>query len=109
MYFHELPLPRPYTAEWNGFVDVPMSDTYHFRLMAVGDAELFIDGKLILDTPAPREAIEASMELSAGQHPIRVRFHDTLPYSEIRLEWKRQNETTYQAIPSRALIPALNR
>jgi DNA-binding beta-propeller fold protein YncE/4-amino-4-deoxy-L-arabinose transferase-like glycosyltransferase len=60
-YFHLTPLPRPYSVEWTGVLNVPFNGVYRLGLRAVGDAQFFIDDELLLDIQAPTELLEAPL------------------------------------------------
>jgi 4-amino-4-deoxy-L-arabinose transferase-like glycosyltransferase len=102
-YFHFLPLPRPYTVEWTGRINVPVPGPYHFRVEAVSEATLLIDGELVYDsrsgpvTPGP-------LALSAGMHEIEVRFLDDRSHSQVYLYWEHPDGRS-ELVPSNALYP----
>jgi hypothetical protein len=104
-YFHFLPLPRPYTVEWTGQIDVPAPGPYGFHLHAVGDATLFIDDSLVFDTDVG-STVPQPIELTAGLHEIQIRFLDDQSHSQIYLYWDLPDGAT-QLVPSDALYPPI--
>ncbi|MBN1992080.1 MAG: glycosyltransferase family 39 protein [Anaerolineae bacterium] len=107
-YFHFIPLSRPYTVEWVGWLDVPQSGLYRLGLRAVSEAQLFLDGQLLVDTPAPNQYAEAAITLEQGLHDILVRYKDNEDRSRIHLYWGLPNGD-FSAIPGRYLWPPLGR
>lgn len=103
-YFHLLPLDRPYTALWNGYIDIPASGEYGFRIKAIGYAELYLKNAFVVKTEEVNQFIEARVTLEAGMQPIQVRFRDTLPYSDLRVEWQIPGGA-WEPVPSNALLP----
>lgn len=103
-YFHLTPLPRPYSVEWTGVLDVPESGVYSLGLRAVDRAQLYLDGQLVVDAQVPDEYTEGVVELPAGPHDIRVTFQDLTGRSRIHLWWARPNGEK-EIIPSLFLRP----
>ncbi|NJN93877.1 MAG: hypothetical protein HC875_07195 [Anaerolineales bacterium] len=108
MYFHFTPLPRPYTVEWTGSLDVPQSGLYRLGLRAVPEAQLYLDGNLLVTTSAPNENTEAAVTLEAGLHDLRVRFKDNTDRTRIHLTWTTP-AGLLEPIPSENLWPPLGR
>ncbi|MDX1523307.1 MAG: PA14 domain-containing protein, partial [Anaerolineae bacterium] len=103
-YFHLIPLPRPYSVVWEGWLDVPQTGVYRLGLRAVEFAELFVDGNLLVATNAQNQLIDQAITLEARPHKIRIRFKDTVDRSRIHLYWTRPNGD-FEAIPSQYLYP----
>jgi len=85
--FLQPPLPRPYTAEWNGRLEIPYSGTYTFELETNGSAWLYLDGRLLVHSTDTEAPAQATITLAAGLHPLRVRFLDTTAFSYVHLYW----------------------
>jgi beta-glucosidase len=92
IYFHVTPLPRPYTVEWLGAVDVPETGRYHFGLRSVDESMLILDGVEIVRSEIRDAYREVAVELEAGPHDIRVRFADRSHHTQIDLYWRRPGE-----------------
>jgi hypothetical protein len=108
IYFHLLPLRRPYTVEWTGALDAPQSGVYSLALRAVQRAELYLDGVLLVQTLVPDEYTSASITLDAGRHDLRVRFEDTTDRSRLHLAWTTPSGQ-FEPIPGEYLWPPLGR
>nr|HID12914.1 hypothetical protein [Anaerolineae bacterium] len=87
-YFHRTPLPRPYTAEWTGWVLVPQDGVYTFGTENISASWLEIDGQLVLANEEHNVYRETQLELARGAHRIKLRFLDDAGYSHIYLYWK---------------------
>jgi len=105
MYFHLIPLGRPYTVDWSGQVEAPTSGEYAFGLWLNGHAKVFIDNQLVIDAPDPTDYIEGKITLDAGRHKIQVKYLDDIGGSLLHLYWTLPGSTERQAIPSNALWP----
>jgi hypothetical protein len=84
-YFHLSPFrrlnidaPNGWSAEWQGFVEIPTSGVYAFDVERISRAGLWIDEAMVFDdTPATApETTSGNLELSAGRHAIRVRLQN---------------------------------
>jgi 4-amino-4-deoxy-L-arabinose transferase-like glycosyltransferase len=104
LYFHLTPLPRPYSVEWTGTLNVPQSGIYELGLRAVDQARLYLDGQLAVDASAPDELTLALLELAAGPHDLRITYQDLTGRSRIHLYWTRPGGER-EIIPSSYLWP----
>jgi sugar lactone lactonase YvrE len=100
VYFHLTPLPRPYSVEWTGFLNVPETGIYQLGLHSVDQARLYLDDKPVVEATVPDEYIEAPIDLEAGPHDLRITYQDLSGRSRIHLYWTRPNG-------EREIIPAL--
>lgn len=107
-YFHLIPLNRPYTIEWTGSLVAPQSGLYRLGLRAVQEAELYLDGQLLITTAGPNLYTEAALPLEVGIHDILIRYRDSADRSRIHLTWAPPNGTL-EPIPSQYLWPPMGR
>ena len=98
------PLPRPYTVEWLGAVDVPETGRYHFGLASVDESMLFLDWVEVCRSEILNAYREGTVELEAGLHDIRVRFADRTHHTHIDLYWRRPGNER-RIVPAEALHP----
>lgn len=104
LYFHNPPLPRPYTVEWRGKIAIPQAGLYRFGLESIDEAILWIDEAQIIASPIPNQYAEGSIELTAGLHDLRLRYADRTDHTHINLYWT-PPFGGQQPIPSEALFP----
>lgn len=104
LYFHNPPLPRPYTVEWTGKIAIPQSGVYRFGLESIDEALLFIDEQQVTSSPLPNQYQEGSIELTEGFHDIRLRFADRTDHTHINLYWA-PPFAGQQPVPSEVLFP----
>ncbi|MBI5927668.1 MAG: glycosyltransferase family 39 protein [Chloroflexi bacterium] len=105
MYFHRIPLLRPYTVTWKGFLDIPEDGVYGIGLRAMTSGEILIDGVSVVKGSTDFTLITKQLELTAGRHPIEVRLLDAADYSRIHILWVRYGDEIYVPIPREALTP----
>ena len=103
-YFHFLPLPRPYTVEWQGRLAAPVAGVYRLSVWAVSGASLDINGQPVIDRTAPGQMGEGEVYLVSGLHDIRVRYLDDRSHSQIYLYWQ-PPEAEHALIPPDVLFP----
>jgi hypothetical protein len=79
-----------FSVRWAGQLSVPATGRYDFLLSSDDGSRLFIDDKLVIDSWAIHtwETKEASTELEAGLHALRVEYFDGTGDAAIKLEWK---------------------
>ncbi len=91
VYFHLTPLPRPYSVEWTGTLNVPESGVYHLGLRSVDEARLYLDGQPVIEATTPDEYVETPIDLEMGPHDLRITYQDLTNRSRIHLYWTRPN------------------
>lgn len=104
LYFHVIPLPRPYTVEWTGKIAIPVSGDYRFGLESIDDSRLFIDDQEIVAGASPNQYSEGSITLDAGLHDIRLLFGDRTAHTHVNLFWTPPGGS-HQPVPSEVLFP----
>ena len=72
VYFHLTPLPRPYSVEWTGTLNVPENGVYQLGLQSVDQARLYLDEQLVVEASVPDEYIEQQIILTTGPHKLRI-------------------------------------
>ena len=64
-----------WSARWTGFLNVPDDRPVTIWLTASGPGDLSLDGKRLLKVDAEgRETAQAEPQLTAGSHPVEVRY-----------------------------------
>lgn len=106
-YFHNLPLPRPYSVEWQGSIFVEKSGNYVFETVSRDESKFFIADKLLIDNQANNSKI-ANMTLEKGWHPVKLQFFDYTGYTQVYLYWTPPGGTR-QIIPATNLMPPMGK
>ena len=71
-FWYDSVVEGEHLSVWDGFLNVPESGPYRFRLGQVhGDMKVVIDGDTLIDSRSTREA---EVELAAGSHRIRLEY-----------------------------------
>jgi DNA-binding beta-propeller fold protein YncE/4-amino-4-deoxy-L-arabinose transferase-like glycosyltransferase len=103
-YFHIIPLPRPYTVEWEGKIAIPQSGRYAFGLESRDESQLQIDGRPVVASQSGEGYQEGAVDLQEGLHDLRLRFADRTSYTHISLYWTLPGESK-QIVPPQVLLP----
>ncbi|MBV9582205.1 MAG: hypothetical protein JO057_26780 [Chloroflexi bacterium] len=96
MYFQLTPLRLPFSVEWSGQLAVPVDGTYSFDSTSNDSSQIFVDEREVRSDMQPT--------LSAGWHPIRVRYEAHSGFSHIELRWKPPGQD-WQIVSSTFLLP----
>ena len=86
-YFHQLPLPRPFSIRWSGEVFAKQAGTYELGTKSIDTTVLSIDGKELLVNRSPNEYRHAELFLAAGWHRVDLRYQNTSDYAQVYLYW----------------------
>jgi 4-amino-4-deoxy-L-arabinose transferase-like glycosyltransferase/sugar lactone lactonase YvrE len=103
-YYHNPPLPRPYTVEWQGWIQITKGGHYHFGLESIDESSLSIGGQLIVDDQVPNQYQDSVLDLSPGLYPIRIRFSDRTGSTHINVYWT-PPDSIQEIIPQAVLFP----
>jgi hypothetical protein len=85
---------RPFSAQWDGYLYVVRTGRYRFQLISDDGAWLEIDGQSVVDNGGHHAPLlrEQTIDLTAGPHPVRVRFFQGEGDWRIDLLWAREGE-----------------
>lgn len=104
--YHILPLPRPYSIEWTGQVYAPHDGAYVFTTESRDESFLFVGDRQIIANTADTAPVNATVTLTRGWHPIRMRFADKSSFTQVRLYWTPPGGG-HEIIPFRYLSPPM--
>lgn len=70
------PVTGPFSVTWTGELLIPGAGPYHFRLNADDGVRFWVDGQVAgaSMTPDQPNTVEATLNLAAGPHPIRIDY-----------------------------------
>jgi 4-amino-4-deoxy-L-arabinose transferase-like glycosyltransferase len=86
-YYHNQPLPRPYTVEWKGRIKIEEPGLYQFALNSIDGSTLYISEKELINNTSPGKKQQEEIFLNSGYYPIRVLYTDQTGYTQISLFW----------------------
>ncbi|MEX1018011.1 MAG: PA14 domain-containing protein [Litorilinea sp.] len=105
MYFHVLPLPRPFTVEWTGMLHIPETGEYGLGVHATDAATLWLDGAAIAQHSGGGTSSSGRRLLQRGAYPIRIRYADRTHHTSFRLLWEPPGSGGLRTIPNGFLSP----
>jgi len=87
-----------------GWITIPTTGNYRFRLTCDDGATLKIGGQQLLDTErSPGFTDELGVDLQAGDYAIEIPFYEDKGNFKLKLEWKRPADENFSVVPSNAL------
>ena len=102
-FWYNAVVDAPYAAVWDGNFAVSESGLHRFRFGGIhGNMRVLMDGELLIDTRGDREV---ELELSAGEHRIRLEYEHGGGSPFFELLWTPPGEGESR-IPPERLTPA---
>lgn len=105
---HIIPMQRPYSVRYEGYLYAPLTGNYQFGLLAIDTGTLDIDGKAILQTAAPNQLTTSAVVLEQGWHLIEVEHQDLTSSTRIFLSWMPPGASEFRAISRDYFCPSPN-
>ena len=102
-----LPSGTNWSARWTGFLELPVSGVYRFRLTADDGARLWIAGQPLVDRWSYKDppTDEATLALQAGQRvPVRLEMRQGSGGAAAMLEWSFPGQP-FEIVPRRFFSP----
>ncbi|MFE7031234.1 family 16 glycoside hydrolase [Streptomyces sp. NPDC057621] len=94
-----------FVSEVTGYLVVPSDGTYGLRLTSDDGSRLSIDGATVIDHDGLHgaEPKDASVQLAAGSHPLRIDHFERDGGQELRLAWKPPGASDFTTVPRESL------
>ncbi len=95
-----------YQAVWTGRLDASESGAYRMSLVSEGEAELTLDGRLVVRSGlAGRDMSSADVVLAAGPHSVSLAFRSARGPGGLQWTWKPPAATETTIVPPSVLSP----
>ncbi|RMF32386.1 MAG: DUF1080 domain-containing protein [Bacteroidetes bacterium] len=92
---------------FTGYLNIPKNNNYVFRLVSDDGSRLTIDGQVVIDHDGEHGASpkDGEVSLSAGYHPFKVEFFQSLGGKMISLQWKSFDDadSEFEIVPAGVL------
>jgi hypothetical protein len=100
------PIPGQFSAKFKGYLKVTEPGEYRLIINADDGARLTLDGKVIGEGLIANQPnyFEATVNLSAGDHPIQIDYFQAGGGSALNFNWQPPGQAE-TAVPFQALIP----
>lgn len=87
-----------------GWLSIPVSGSYRFRLTCDDGAKLSLGGRSLLDTERGTDFTdETRIDLKAGNYAIEVPFYENSGNFRLNLQWQKPGDSAFSTIPDTAL------
>lgn len=100
------PLDENFAIEVRGFLRIPKTNNYTFRLTSDDGSRLYIDDELVIDhdglhgdTPMDGEVV-----LAEGFHPVRIVYFQGVGGRVFRFLWRSFDSNLFEAVPATVLM-----
>lgn len=103
-YYQTLPLPRPFSVLWRGFLYAPRTGQYSFALDSVDNSSISIDGSQVLQVAANLPST-GTTSLTRGWHHVAVRLDAVNSFTHIFLTWMPPGAVAQTPVPSENFHP----
>ena len=103
-YYQTIPLPRPFSVEWRGYLQIPRTGAYAFAIDSVDDSSISIDGRPVLSVAANKASFH-TVSLVRGRHRVRVRLQAVNQFTHIFLTWMPPGRTVFTPVPAENFQP----
>ncbi len=88
-----------FSIKWSGKLNAPTTRDYNFELSVMGEAKLYIDGKLVAENSAVQTSMQyaiAKVHLTQGEHDIEVQYANNRSRDQFTLSWDYGNDEYLQ-------------
>ncbi len=101
-------LQPSFAIQWRGELTVPHGGTYEFRVEADDFGEVVIDGRSVLRYPHDEGFYRdvATLDLDAGEHPLRIEFEKRRGGLTFDLTWRPPWEEDFVPIDPEFFLPS---
>jgi hypothetical protein len=106
--FHLPFWPDTFVVRWTGWFLAEVEGTYRFKLGSDDGARLELDNAVVVEHDGlhPHEEREATVQLGAGFHPLRLVFFENYGYASCQLQVGPPGGAPMEVVPRRWLFPA---
>lgn len=89
-----------------GYLRIPATNNYLFRLTSDDGSRLFINGDEILTNDGLHGAIpvDAEIELQEGYHPFRIDYFESAGGQSLRFQWRSFSNPEWTVVPTSAIF-----
>ena len=80
-----------FAYDFNAVIDIPKKDVYIFHVTCDDGAQLYIDGKLVVDNGeghSMSKTVSGKVALEKGQHDIRVIYYENYMGEGLKIDFE---------------------
>ena len=104
VYFHQLPVDRPFSIRWIGSLLAPEDGDYTFSTTSIDGSNVVVDGREIVRNPGALVFSDGTIHLGKGPHAFEVTLRNQSDYAQIFLSWLRPGHER-EVVPAEVLRP----
>ncbi|HUX88850.1 MAG TPA: PA14 domain-containing protein [Chloroflexota bacterium] len=104
-HYHFLPIPQPFTVQWDGKIDIPSNGLYRFGTQSIDESWIYIDNRVVVDNSHTANVYrEGAVSLTEGLHDIKIRYVSKSGFPFIDVFWSPPGATR-SPLPGDRLFP----
>ncbi|MEM1214788.1 MAG: family 16 glycoside hydrolase [Bacteroidota bacterium] len=99
-------LEENFALEVTGYLRIPKTSNYTFRLTSDDGSRMYIDNQVVIDNDSFHGdiAIDGEVVLAEGFHPVRILFFQGLGGRTFRLAWRSFDAKGFEIVPNSVLM-----
>jgi cytochrome c len=99
-------LEEDFALEVTGYLRIPKTNNYTFRLISDDGSQMYIDDELMINNDGYHGdvAIDGEVVLAEGYHPVRILYMQGKGGRTFRLTWRSFESNRFEAVPSSVLM-----
>jgi hypothetical protein len=90
---------------WDGYLHVPASREYEIRVVSDAPVTLWIDGRVVFESPGSPDPPARILSLSAGPHLLGLSYGPVTRSSALDIQWDVGNRFRLASLPLEGLSP----
>ncbi|RMG82052.1 MAG: DUF1080 domain-containing protein [Bacteroidetes bacterium] len=90
----------------SGYLKIPASSNYVFRLISDDGSKLWIDDQLVIDLDGEHGADprDGEMALAEGYHPFKIEYFQSLGGKMLEFRWRPYSATEFSLVPATVIV-----
>lgn len=99
-------LEEDFALEVTGYLRIPKTSNYTFRLISDDGSQMYIDDELMINNDGYHGdvAIDGEVVLAEGYHPVRILYMQGKGGRTFRLTWRSFESNRFEPVPSSILM-----
>jgi cytochrome c len=99
-------LEEDFALEVTGYLRIPKTNNYTFRLISDDGSQMYIDDQLMINNDGFHgdQAIDGEVVLAEGYHPVRILYMQGKGGRTFRLTWRSFETNRFEPVPSSVLM-----
>ncbi|MCB0635874.1 MAG: glycosyl hydrolase, partial [Lewinella sp.] len=100
------PLDEKFAIEVNGYLHIPKTNNYTFRITSDDGSRLYIDDQLVIDNDGLHgdKSMDGEIMLAEGYHPVKLHYFNGMGGRVFRFTWRSFDTNLFETVPPTVLM-----